>query len=251
MDLQGRVVLITGGRRVGLDLARILADRGAKLAMTYHTSRRTIEEGLRVLGVESLAISADLSRPEEADLAIEAVLNRFGRLDVLVNMVSLFERVAFDDLTADHYHAMIAANLTAPYFSAVASARAIRCNSPNENGLRGKIVNIGDWSIDRPGKGMLPYITAKGGLKTLTLALARELAPDVTVNLIEPGTIEPPPGSSPAQIRSIETQTPLGRIGSPGDVNRLILYLLEGSDFVTGSSFRVDGGRFLGTETVE
>lgn len=251
MDLTDKVVLITGGKRVGLALAPFLAERGAKLAMTYRTSRETIEDGLKATGAEALAVHADLSIATQADHAVSEVLARFGRLDVLINMASVFDRVAFKDLTPDDYHAMIAANLSAPYFSAIASARAIRRNLPGDHGLKGKIVNIGDWSIDRPGKGHLPYIIAKGGLKTMTLALAKELAPEITVNMIEPGAIEPPPSSTPEQLRATEAQTPLGRIGSADDVNRLILYLLEGTDFVTGSCIRVDGGRFLGMDSQE
>jgi pteridine reductase len=109
--------------------------------------------------------------------------------------------------------------------------------------------HIGDWATDRPYKDYLPYLVAKGGLTTMTLALARELAPHIPVAMIQPAMIDPPPDFDEEQKRAVLAQTPLERFGSAGDVNRLILYLLEGTNFVTGACFRVDGGRFLGGAT--
>jgi pteridine reductase len=105
---------------------------------------------------------------------------------------------------------------------------------------------MGDWASERPYKDYLPYLVAKGGLTTLTLALATELAPDVPVALIQPAMIDPPPDLTESEINEVLDQTPLRRFGSSQDVNRLVLYLLDGTNFVTGSCFRVDGGRFLG-----
>jgi pteridine reductase len=117
------------------------------------------------------------------------------------------------------------------------------------DGIKGKVVVIGDWATDRPYKDYLPYLVAKGGLKTMTMALAKELAPHITVAMIQPAMIEPPPDLSEGDKAAVVAATPLRRVGSPNDVNRLILYLLEGTNFVTGSSFRVDGGRFLGEDS--
>jgi pteridine reductase len=119
---------------------------------------------------------------------------------------------------------------------------------PGEQGIKGKIVNVGDWATERPYKHYLPYLVAKGGLTTLTLALARELAPHVPVTMVQPAMVAPPPDLSEADRAAVIAATPLERVGSPDDVNRLILYLLEGTDFATGACFRVDGGRFLGPE---
>lgn len=254
MNLAGSSVLITGGRRVGGDLARMLADRGARVAMTFLNSREAIATTLndcQARGApETLAIEADLADPEQAEHAVSSVVDRFGRLDALVNMASIYERVPFPELTPDHYDRMIAANLSAPYFVAVASGKAmLRQETLNdESMLKGKIINIGDWATERPRGGDLPYIVAKGGLTTLTLAMAKELAPHVAVNMIQPGTIEPPPEMSESDREKIVRATPLGRLGSPGDANHLILYLLEQTGFATGSCYRIDGGRFLGTD---
>ena len=248
--LRGKVVLITGGRRVGSALARMLAGRGARLALTYHTSREAIEQTvaeLQTQGAEALAVAADLSHAEEAAGAVAAVATRFGRLDALVNMTSIYRRTPFRELTSRDFDQMITANLAAPYHTAITAARQMLAQT-DFGGIRGKIVNIGDWASERPYKDYLPYLVAKGGLATFTLALARELAPHVPVAMIQPAMIEPPPDLSPAEIDAVVAATPLRRVGSPDDVNRLILYLLEGTNFVTGACFRVDGGRFLGQE---
>ncbi|MFI5460598.1 MAG: SDR family oxidoreductase [Isosphaerales bacterium] len=247
-DLRGKVVLITGGRRVGGELALMLAARGTHVAMTFHTSRAVIErtiESARALGVAGLAVAADLSRPTQAENAVNEVAGRFGRLDALVSMASVYRRTPLADLSPRDFDDMIAANLAAPYHTALAAARLMLAQ-PGEDGIKGKIVVMGDWATERPYKDYLPYLVAKGGLTTMTLALARELAPHIPVAMIQPAMIEPPADLTADEKQAVLAQTPLQRFGLPADVNRLILYLLEGTNFVTGACFRVDGGRFLG-----
>jgi pteridine reductase len=247
-ELRGKVVLITGGRRVGRELALLLADRGATVAMTYRTSRTVIEQTIQAMsarGAVGLAVEADLSHSAQAEGAITRVLQSFGRLDALVNMVSIYRRTPLETLSPQDFDDMIAANLAAPYHTAVAAAQ-VMLRQGAVDGIKGKIVNIGDWATERPYKGYLPYLVAKGGLATMTLALASELAPDIPVTMIQPAMINPPPELSEAERQAVRQQTPLRRFGCPDDVNRLIVYLLEGTNFVTGACYRVDGGRFLG-----
>jgi pteridine reductase len=246
-----KAALITGGRRVGGELALLLADRGWDVAMTYHTSREAIERTVAAVkgrGRDGLAIAADLSRPEQAAEAVRRAADHLGRLDALVNMASVYRRTPFATLAPRDFDTLIAANLAAPYHTAIAAAR-VMLEQPADDGIKGKIVNIGDWATERPYKDYLPYLVAKGGLATMTLALAKELAPHIPVAMIQPAMIDPPPDLSDEDRRAVLAQTPLRRSGSPSDVNRLIVYLLEGTNFVTGACFRVDGGRFLGTES--
>jgi pteridine reductase len=250
VNLHGKAVLLTGGRRVGGALALELADRGASVALTYLTSREAIERTaseVRARGVGGLAVQADLSHPEQAERAVSEAADAFGRLDVLVNMASVFRRTPLADLTPADFDAMLAANLAAPYHTSLAAARRMLAQ-PSEDGLKGKIVTVGDWASDRPYRHFLPYLVAKGALKTMTLALAKELAPDVTVNLVQPAMVDPPLDLTEAERAAVVAATPLRRVGTPDDLNRLILYLLEGTDFATGGCYRVDGGRFLGVE---
>ena len=247
MQLRGKTVLITGGRRVGIPLAMQLAERGANVAMSYFKSRERIEAviaDIRRKGVRAAALAADLRKPEDADRLVAETVHELGGLHVLVNMASEFHPTPFAELTPRDFEANIASNLAAPYYTAVAAVRAILQN-PVEDGVQGKIVNFVDWAVDQPYRGFLPYFIAKGGVVAMTKALAVELAPTIAVNSVAPAMIAPPPDLSLADIEAIRQASPLKRIGSPEDANNLVLYLLEGTDFTTGNVYRVDGGRFL------
>ena len=135
-------------------------------------------------------------------------------------------------------------NLKAPMWTAIATAQRMQKQTV-ENGVKGKIIHFLDWAVYRPYRDYLPYLVAKGGLDTLTKTLATELAPDILVNGIAPAMIAPPESLSEEEIESICRQTPLRRHGTPEDANNLVVYLIEGTDFATGSIFRIDGGRFL------
>ncbi len=216
--------------------------------MSYHTQREPVAaviDECRKLGVEGECWLADLRSPEAAEHLVEQTVQRFGRLDVLVNLTSIYTRTPFSTLTPADFHAMVDSNLAAPYWTALAAARQMQ-RQPIEQGLQGKIIHFTDWAIDRPYRDFLPYLVAKGGLATLTRALAVELAPTILVNAIAPGTVAPPPQLSAVQRGVMAEQSALQRIGTMEDVNQAVLYLLEGTDFVTGEIYRVDGGRFLG-----
>ncbi|MBS0265837.1 MAG: SDR family oxidoreductase [Planctomycetes bacterium] len=251
MQLRGKTVLVTGGRRVGAHVARALASHGAQISLSYFQSRDAIEAlvaELRGLGVRAVAIQADLRQAADAQRLVDATVAELGSLDVLVNMASTFDATPFDELTPADFDANIAANLAGPYYVAVAAARAMR-RQPVLDGLQGKILNFTDWAVDRPYKNFLPYFIAKGGLATMTRALAVELAPTISVNAIAPAMIDPPPGLSAAEIEAIREAAPLKRVGSPADAVNLVMYLLEGTDFTTGNIYRLDGGRFLGADS--
>ena len=248
MNLDGRTVLIAGGRRLGVKLALMLAERGANIAFSYFNNPQPILQAVEAceqLGVQAEAFPADLRHPDDVNSLMEETLTTFGSLEALVNMTSFYSSTPLETLQPSDYHEMIASNLTAPYFTSLAAAHIMQ-RRPIENGLQGKIINFTDWAVDRPYRDYLPYLVAKGGLVTLTKALAVELGPTITVNAIAPGTVQPPPEATPQQLEAIQKSSVLKRIGTPDDVNRAVLYLLEGTDFVTGEVFRIDGGRFLG-----
>jgi len=250
VNLKGKTVLITGGRRVGAQLALELARRGVNVALSYFKSRERIEEvagEVRKQGVRAVAVAADLRDPAQAESLVARVATELGSLDALVNMASEFHSTQFEELKPSDFDDAIASNLRAPYFVAVAAARVMR-RQPIVDGLQGKIVNFADWATERPYRGFLPYFIAKGGVVTMTRALAVELAPTITVNAIAPAMIDPPPHLSADEIEEIRQAAPLKRLGTPADANNLVLYLLEGTDFATGAVYRVDGGRFLGTD---
>jgi NAD(P)-dependent dehydrogenase (short-subunit alcohol dehydrogenase family) len=109
----------------------------------------------------------------------------------------------------------------------------------------GVIVNIADWAADHPYPDYLPYLTSKGAVVTLTRAFARELAPQVRVNVVAPGPIAPPLDMPQAEIDEARAGTLLGRWGSPQDIASAVAFLVEGSDFITGAVVTIDGGRTI------
>ena len=242
MILRGRVVLITGGaRRIGRALALGLAERGASVAFSYRTSaaeaRRTLRE-LEAADADALAVQADLSRSRDVKRLMQAVIRKFGRLDVLINYAANFDRIPFDRLTEADWNRAIDTNLKGPFLCSLYA-------SPHLKARGGKIINFADWSGLRPYRDYLPYCVSKGGVVTLTKALAKELAPRVLVNAIAPGPILAPEEMSPAQRRRIARRVPLKRWGTPNDILKAALFLVEGGDYTTGSVVFVDGGSLI------
>ena len=242
MRLNGRVVLITGGaRRIGRALALGLARRGASIAFSYRTAapeaRRTVRE-LESLGVRALAVRVDLSRAADVQRLIRRVGRHFGRLDALINSAANFDRVPFDELSEFHWDRALDTNLKGPFLCAVYASRLLRKHG-------GKIINFAYWAGVRPYRHYLPYCVSKGVVIALTKALAKELAPRIQVNAIAPGPILPPPDMSAAARRRVARRVPLRRWGSPEDLVNTVVFLLEGTDFMTGSVVYVDGGQLI------
>jgi NAD(P)-dependent dehydrogenase (short-subunit alcohol dehydrogenase family) len=245
MDLTGRVALVTGTRRVGAAVARELAGRGADVALAYRTSRAEAEAAAAAIGAAGRrgeVIQADLSRRDDCARLVAETAARLGRLDILVHAASRYERRAFADLAESDWDAALAVDLDAARALAAAAVPHMR------RAGGGRIVNVADWvaASGRPRyRGYVAYYVAKRGLIALTEALALELAPDgILVNAVAPGPIEPPPELAEAERRAVEQETPLGRWGGALEVARAVAFLVE-SDFITGETIRVDGGRHL------
>jgi NAD(P)-dependent dehydrogenase (short-subunit alcohol dehydrogenase family) len=245
VDLTDKVALITGGRRIGAVVAAGLAAAGVDVALSYARSRDEAEEAagrVRAATRRGAAFQADLSQPDAGDALVRAVVDTFGRLDILINMASVYVHRPFDELRAADWDAAINVDLRAAFLCAHAAAPHMR----RQGG--GRIVNFSDW-IARSGRprynGYLPYYVAKAGVIALTEALALELAADnILVNAIAPGPILAPPGTSDEESRAVEEATPLGRWGGEHEIVKGVLALLD-SDFITGETIRIDGGRHV------
>jgi pteridine reductase len=241
MELRGRVALVTGaGHRVGRAIALALAGRGMRVAVHYNAAAdgaletaRTIE----ALGAEAFAVSADLTRAEAAPELIDGVVARFGALDVLVNSAAVMIRTPFGEVTPAQWDAIMALNLRAPFFLAQAGA-------PHLRATRGVVVNIADLAAFETWPGYLPHGISKSGVVHLTRSLARVMAPEVRVAGIAPGTVLMPPGWDGDAEERLRATTPLERTGSPEDVTRTVLFILD-SDYLTGETIIVDGGRHI------
>ena len=245
MTLTDRVVLLTGARRVGAAVAEAVAARGADVAITYNRSRDDAEataKSVRTAGRRALVVQADVSKEDACDALIRDVEREFGRLDVLLNMASLYQSVPFNDLTPKEFDRQLGVDLRGSFLASRAAVPLMRRNGG------GRIINFADWvaASGRPRyKGFVAYYVAKAGVKALTEALALELAADqILVNAIAPGPILAPPGTSPEEHAAVEKATPLGKWGGPGEIAKAVLALID-SDFITGETIRVDGGRHV------
>ena len=245
MELHDRVVLITGGKRIGAAIAADLARRDMDVALSYNRSRREADEAadaVRAAGRRVTVIQADLSQGAECERLVREAAASLGRLDVLVNMASVYSSVAFDQTDEAMWDAVLDVDLKAAFLCARAAAPHLRARGG------GRIINFSDWvaASGRPRyKGYVPYYVAKRGIIGLTEALALELAADqILVNAIAPGPMVPPAGTTADELKAVETSTPLGRWGGEQPIVDAVAFLLQ-SDFVTGETIRVDGGRHV------
>ena len=245
MTLDGKVALITGGKRIGAVVATTLAKAGADVALVYNQSRAEAEATVaevQALGRRAVSVQADVTSEHDCARAVETTVERLGRLDVLVNMASLYGAKPFDQLTAVDWDRQMSVDLRATFLFSRASALVMK----RVGG--GRIINFADWVVasGRPRyPGYLPYYVAKAGVKALTEGLALELAADqILVNAIAPGPILAPPDMSEKESQSVVRNTPLGRWGGEGEIAKAVMFLVQ-SDFVSGETIRVDGGRHV------
>jgi NAD(P)-dependent dehydrogenase (short-subunit alcohol dehydrogenase family) len=245
MQLHDRVVLVTGGKRIGADIALALAARGADIALCYRESRTEAEataDAVMKLGRRGHLIQADLRAPADCRRVVADTATSLGRLDVLVNMASVYARRPYIELTDEDWERSLGVDLRAAHLCAQAAVPHMRTAG------QGRIVNFTDWvaASRRPRYiGYVPYYVAKMGVIALTEALALELAPDhILVNAIAPGPIIPPEGTSPEELEAVVRATPLGRWGGSEEITRAVLLFMD-SDFITGETIRVDGGRHV------
>ncbi len=236
------VALVTGAaRRVGAAIVRELHGAGWRVAVHYRPSRAE---------AEALAVELEAARPDSVlllpgeleDVAccrslVQATLDRFGRLDGLVNNASAFYPTPLDSATPEQWDALFATNARAPFFLIQAAREALRAS-------RGAVVNIGDIYAEQPRADLLLYLASKASLHALTRALAVAMGPEVRVNAIAPGAILWPEGggNTEAQARML-ARTPLGRIGTLDEVAAAVRWLLADASYLTGQILPLDGGR--------
>lgn len=245
MGSDGQGALITGGKRIGAAVAVALAQRGMQVTLSFNRSKTEAESvaaTVRGAGGRAFVHQADLSRGDDARTLVDRAAADMGRLDVLINMASVYSSVTLDDTDERVWDSVLDVDLKASFLC----ARAAVPHMKTQGG--GRIINFTDW-VARSGrpryKGFLPYYVAKHAVIGLTEALALELAEDhILVNAIAPGPIVAPPDTSDEDYRAVEAATPLGRWGGEAEVVAAVLFLLE-TGFMTGETIRIDGGRHL------
>ena len=237
--LAGKVALVTGaGRRVGRAIALALAEDGAQVAVHYNGSEAGAAETVALIeqgGGVARAVHADLSDPLAPDPLVRDVVGRFGRLDLLVNSAASMLRTPLDTVTPAQWDEIFALNLKAPFFIALAASRVMPAAG-------GAIINLSDHMGFESWPAFVPHGIAKAGVAAMTHALAAALAPRVRVNAIAPGAVLAPDAWADADQQRFIDDTPLARLGTPGDVVHAVRYLATAT-YVTGETLFVDGGR--------
>jgi pteridine reductase len=242
-----RVALVTGSgkKRVGWHVADALAGRGYDIAVHYRTSAKDSAETVEHLhrrGVEAVAFQADLAEELAVRDLIRDALDRFGRLDVLVNCAAVYKAKRLEEVTAADVRHNFEANLLGTFLCAQQAGLAM-VRQPGG----GCIVNFGDWAQARPYLNYAPYFASKGAIPALTRCLAVELGtrnPRVRVNCVLPGPVLFPPDMPEAEREEAIRSTLVQREGRPENVAEAVLFFLE-NDFVTGVCLPVDGGRTI------
>ena len=243
MELKGKVVLVTGaGKRVGKTVATSFAARGAAVAVHYRSSKPEADAAVAEIagkGGTARSFHADLEEVSQIEAMVREITAAFGRIDVLVNSASVFNRKPLEELTERDWDVNLNTNLKAPFFLSKLAGLQMRKLGA------GKIVNIGDWAGIRPYNNYLPYTVSKSGMIGLTRALAKALAPEVQVNCVALGPVLAPEEYGPDEIAKMIAGTLTRKMGTPEDVANAVLFFCEGTDFATGATLVLDGGRLI------
>ena len=241
--LHNQVALVTGGgRRIGRVIALTLARAGANVVVNYSQAKTEVLETAReisALGVEALAIRADVSKFKQVQAMFRTVEKRFGWLDILVNNAAVFFPGRWQDLREEDWDRILGVNLKGTFFCAQAAARLMRRRK------RGRIINISSLGGIQAWPGHMHYCASKAGVIMLTRCLAKALAPYIRVNSVAPGTILFPGEKRTRFIASVLRSTPLKRAGRPEDIAQMVLFLATAGEFITGQVFVVDGGKSI------
>lgn len=239
MNLKGKRAVITGGSRgIGAATAIALADKGADVAVVYHSNRERAEKIVAAAknhGVRAQAFGADLRKWDEVQKLMEDVSQSFGGIDILVNSAGINgNNTRLEEITIDEWKNVIDNNLSSAFYCVKAAVGELKKN-------KGKVVNLSSIAAKMGGKLGSHYAASKGGLSSMTFAMATELAPEVTVNAIAPGPVDTELISDEVKEK-LAALTPFGRIATPEEIAHTVIYLLE-NDFVTGEIIDVNAGR--------
>ncbi len=238
MEIKGKNILITGSaKRIGKYLALNLAKEGANIVIHYNSSKeeaKKLEKEIKSFSVNAVCIKANLENEKETEKLAKESIRYFGKIDVLINNASIYYPTPLFSDNLEDLDRFYKVHIKAPFILSKIIGKSMLENK------EGRIINIADYSPLRPYKDFTPYIVSKGGLLTLTKALAKELAPYVLVNAILPGPIVPPPDLE--DLEKPLQKTLLKRWAGEKEVFKAVKYLIE-TDFTTGAFIPVEGGR--------
>jgi len=237
--LSGKVVLVTGGaKRLGRDAALALARAGADVAVTYLHSEKEAQRTRKELeknGARVLAIGCDVTDTKSVSAAVKRTVADLGGLDILVNNAGAYETVSFEDITLQQWDSIFGVNVRGPFLVSQTA-------QPHLCQRKGRIINLGSLGGLRAWSSHAHYCSSKAALHMLTKAMAKALAPDISVNCVAPGMIDLGEKSAAAFMGRMAKQTPMQRNGTGDDVAAAVLFFATAPSFITGQVLYVDGG---------
>lgn len=249
-DLSNQTALITGASSgIGAATARLFAQLGARVAIGYNKNAQgaaSVQQDIEQAGGKAITVQAEMLQSKEISRLVQETAAKLGPIDILINNAgSLMERVSFEKMTEGRWDEVMDLNLK----SAMLAAQAVAPGMISRK--RGNIINIVSIAgRNGGGPGAGAYATAKGGLITLTKALAKEFAPNgIRVNAVSPGVIDTPfheVFSTPEMIATFVKTIPMGRVGTSEEVANVIAFLAsDAAAYVTGETIEVNGGQLM------
>ncbi len=239
MNLSGKTIIVTGAARIGKNVARELAKKGANLAVVYNSSKsdaQEVVEEIRGTGIKAEIFQANLSYEADIKRVVEEIGAIFKKIDALVHMAAPYPKTPLGSISMDEIDNVM---------RSIVGSSILLGQEVGKRMKIGKIIYFSDWSVTRaPYKNYLVYNAAKAAVESITKSLAVEFAPNVSVNAIAPGPILAPPNLTDDENREALARTPLNKWGGGEEISKAVLYLLE-SDFTTGVILPVDGGRSI------
>jgi pteridine reductase len=246
MTKMTKVALITGAaRRIGAEIAHALHAVGINVVLHYHRSKTEAERLCHIFNEQrphsAVLLQADLTDISGLNHLVKQAAHCFGHLDILINNASQFYKTHLGNVTITEWDTLLNSNLKAPFFLCQAAMGFL-------HERHGCIVNIADVHAAKPMRDYGIYCISKAGLIMLTQVLAKELAPRIRVNAVSPGTVMLPEGENTLtekQKEKIIDRIALQRYGSPKDIAKAVLFLVQDADYITGEVLTIDGGRSL------
>src|SRR5277367_2145484 len=247
MSLANKVAIVTGGNSgIGKAVALELAKQGASLVIDYVShpdAAEAVEAQITALGAQVIGVLADVSKLDDLQRLIAAAVDKFGRVDIMVNNAGVETRTSVLDTTEAQYDKVMDINLKSAFFGTqIAAKQMIR------QGNGGRIINITSVHEDWPMPGNTAYCLAKGGMRMLTRTAGVELAPhDILVVGVGPGAVNTPINAAtvadPAQLAKLNSSIPLGRVAEPEEIANVVAFLAgDGASYITATTIFTDGG---------
>jgi len=243
MEIKNKIILITGGAvRLGRAITLEMVKLGAEVFCHYNSSEKEankLREETESYEGNIHLIKSDFSQEKQAEKIISEIFAKTNQIDILINNAAIFFKTPLGKIKENDWDKLFSINLKTPFFISQKVGLIMK-----EKGF-GKIINIGDTSGLNPWPGYLTYSLTKSGIISMTKGLAKALAPEVLVNCINPGPVLIPEYYEKNDIKKAVDKTLVKKSGSANDVVQTVKYLIEGTDYITGSIINVDGGRSI------